>query len=624
MKKTYDLRNDRALRKTSTLKEYPNQYSMICKKECSINIDGKSFRFVPGDVVLINSSYHKKLLDPFFIKNTDIPDEIDVYLTMPDESGLKTTIPRDGTQKKMVYNPTDEEIQWVDDNGGGGGSEGDGEYHSVAYLTDISSTGIISPQYLPGTAPNNKVISSFSSDKSVVNLRFELDPGSEDWQPSATANGVTGVLTQISPFIRRFYVDFANVNIASGEVHFIASDGFELTIPASVAGPAPEIFAINIGPNPGSQTTLKLGDSVQVTGTTEPLAFVQLVDQGIFESTTWVQADGAGNFSINGSVSGRTGSQYCFARARNSFGTISGAYQSAETRTLDQARPIFNFTGVRYPLAQGALKNSESAFVDLEILDASSVNYNCPTLELSITGTTIYQPSKTVQRIAGNYNDNTNNFSVTAYKASNGSLSTFEAIVEIAHIAPDIVLMFDEDRFRSSPSGEDTEITLLSDQLLQSAPNLSAPIGTLTPFTGVNDFWVAALNIRDDDPKGTFNLNSLVATNKAGVSQTLLADPAYEVGGFVERMITIPSFAHLQELGTIVTDTSKLSCRDNANEPLAYKTNKDNEPFTYSISDQNGILVPAGIDATHFYWTDQNAVEINSTGTATIYIEELV
>lgn len=621
MKKTYDLRNERALRKTSTLKEYKTQYSMVCKTLCEINIEGKSFRFLPKDLVLIDNSYHKELLDPFFINDTNIADEIDIYLTMPDESGLKTTINKDGKQKKMVYNPTDREIQWVDDNGGSVGTD---EYKSVAYLIEASSAGIISPHYSLGTAPANKVIDAFASDQTTVNLRFELDSGSNNWQPTATVNGVAGVFSQISPIVRRFYVDFNNVNVSSGEAHLIVSDGFELIIPVSLAGSPPEVFSINIGPNPGSQTRLKEFDNVQVTGVTEPDAFVQLVDQGIFESSAWVQADSLGNFVLSGNTSNRSGSHYCFVRARNSFGSISNPYQSIDLRLLDQNKPVFNFTGIRYPLSQLAIKNSESANVDLEISDFTSVVYNCPTLELDIIGSNIYQSSKVSQRIAGNYNDNTNNFSVTAFKASNGSINTFNTIVEIAHIAPEIVIMLDDDRLASSPSGHETGITISSDQHLLFAPTMIAPMGILDTFIGMNKFWSSSISVRDDDEKGVFSFSSLVATNRAGISQTIINNPNYEIGGFTERMITIPSFSNKQELGAYVTDISKLLCRDNAGVLLTYKANKSNVPLTFTITNISGTVVPAGVDATHFYWTDQNAVEINSTGTATIYIEELV
>ena len=70
--------------------------------------------------------------------------------------------------------------------------------------------------------------------------------------------------------------------------------------------------------------------------------------------------------------------------------------------------------------------------------------------------------------------------------------------------------------------------------------------------------WVRDLQVHDDDPRGTHTFFGLIATNEAGITQTVINSGAdYVIGGFVARDIVVMPFATEAEVGVKVLDFAK-------------------------------------------------------------------
>ena len=194
-----------------------------------------------------------------------------------------------------------------------------------------------------------------------------------------------------------------------------------------------------------------------------------------------------------------------------------------------------------YPVGQFALKNSESATVNVTETNVDTVSYSSSNSQLSITDPTT-TGNKTVTRIAGGYNINTNNLSVTVGKTSNATSATFSTVVWIAHDAPNhnhnASLTF---AFRCNTKQH--TININSNQRTQATPTLSASVGTFggswsTVNNGLN--WTRSLAIADSDTKGAASFSGLSITNLAGIEvTTITSGDSYTVGGFVQRTVLL-------------------------------------------------------------------------------------
>jgi len=128
--------------------------------------------------------------------------------------------------------------------------------------------------------------------------------------------------------------------------------------------------------------------------------------------------------------------------------------------------------------------------------------------------------------------------------------------------------------------------------------------------------------VHDDDQKGIFQFGLTEAKNLAGRTVNVLTgDVDYELGGFVSRVLVVPAFQNELDLEVNVADTSKVVARDKDSILLTYKNNLIDELKTYSITAPSQTL---NVKGNLFFWADQQAVNNNTTGLATITIEEIV
>lgn len=397
----------------------------------------------------------------------------------------------------------------------------------------------------------------------------------------------------------------------------------------------PTVNSVIIGDYPGTQTAAKAGDVIQVTGTTSNNATqVKLLDYEAFNESGWVNVNSDGSFTINGIVSNRTGNNmHAKVVARNSEGTESEEVISSNAIKLDQVIPSFNFLGISYPSGQNALKGNEQATVHLTVSNFDTIEYVDPTGQLTIDNPNSYEEYKTVTLNNPQvYNYTNPNFVVTAYRQANGASATFSHNIHVADKAPVLTVEQPQARLQTAPSpGAVYTITVRSDQVLTSAPDLNIPVsGTWegSGFTGSGTIFTRNIRIQDGDATGSgawVLLNS--PTNEAGIEVSTVVGEEV-VGGFVERELTIDAWPNRQaDIGTHVTDTSKLWCENlskggdgpHGGTIFTYSPTINNEVNKFTIIDDSGNPDPHG----HIWYNkDLNNAVSNTSGTAKVLIRE--
>jgi hypothetical protein len=345
-----------------------------------------------------------------------------------------------------------------------------------------------------------------------------------------------------------------------------SSTGQNATVTINRGGAGPEIQSIVFGSYPGSQTDLKENDTISVTAT-------------VPNDTTavWIEADKASktlvNLSLNAEDTGGAGYRTATgtitvssvgsdspvdAQAENALGTRGSVFTSSNLN-IDQVYPTITFNSITYPTDQGALKGSETADVDISVTNwtdgVDTISYSTPLSQLSVPSTSSYSQTKTVTRIAGDYNVSSNNYSISATKVNNDATTSYSCNVRIANVAAQLTIVEPATRLRtrstgysnvgltSSSSTAEHTITINSNQILDSVPTLADPdtdkgswkngsfsnAGGMTSFTNV-------LELPDDSIRGTHTWGAISGTNLAGIETTsITGNDEYVVGGFLPR-----------------------------------------------------------------------------------------
>ena len=193
---------------------------------------------------------------------------------------------------------------------------------------------------------------------------------------------------------------------------------------------------------------------------------------------------------------------------------------------------------------------------------------------LPSTSTDLYEQNKTVVRVSGDYNYNTNNYKLNVKRTENGTQTPTQQVVRIAHVAPQITIVSNNGTRMRSGGNDGTNapsytVQLTSDQVLKQKPTLAAPVATLnanfdngTIVNGDQERYNNTMLVEDDDRKGEFTYTSLQAIGMAGVESTTISSGAtYELGGFVSRSLTLKGFgseAPENGMGVLWSDYSKV------------------------------------------------------------------
>lgn len=393
----------------------------------------------------------------------------------------------------------------------------------------------------------------------------------------------------------------------------------------------PEILTLEFtGGYPGIQTELKAGDTFQLTGTTDKdIDAIDIQDYGAMGSSLEVVAVGT-SFLVTGTIADRgTTTQNLSARVRprapgGALGAVAdtntggGGVDGVNLVKLNNTYPSISWGAITYPAGQQALKGSESATVVANLANYTSRVFSHPLGELNFTGT---PPNINAQRVGGTYNVSNNNVRCTLVRAENGAQTISETLVKIANVAP-IINVSAASRLRSGgndgTSIQNHTITIQSNQQLLSAAMDAAPGGGAFTgsWAGGPSNWTRTLQVHDNDAKGNYSWQNLVATGLAGlVTNSITAGAAYVLGGFVSRTLTFGPFATTTTMNVEVVDFSKLQAGVfTATSQAALRQAIGTPP---SVTNGYTIL-SAGVKPTTVVWLDTAAAGSNSSGTAQI------
>jgi hypothetical protein len=501
------------------------------------------------------------------------------------------------------------------------------------------------------TASGGHVTEEADSNTNLVRVFVRATGGSE-YLPEATINGVN-VIFSLDGNGPEFngYADI-NLGPSSGgsyDADILAdhSDGpYDVAIVHVIFGPQITSIVFSNQPSTSSpypqftansttvtQTEVKAGDTIYLTVTSSPsspeMTGIQFLAGGVFASN-YYHALGTATRSVTIPLTvtqtDTLGESAVTAKAHKSdlaYGDQFVSTSSASGQTtinVNNTSPSVSIGAITYPGSQQAIKGSESATLAVTMTQDGMIPvlFSTPLTQLSWTGTS---GPYTVQRISGGYNISQNNASITVWRGANGKTATANAIVKIADDAA--VITVSEPVMRSSPSGNNSTVTISANQQLLNAPTLGVPEGTWqgAGFAGGPSVWTRSLQITDANIKGTYSWGALLATNLAGVQTALInGDSQYTIAGFLQRQVNFtPAFSNEKAIGTTVSNTSNLVLSDLGGTPFTYQSSFTNNQFTYTITNGSGVITPTG---THVWITDQNWISQNATGTAYVNVQE--
>ena len=235
--------------------------------------------------------------------------------------------------------------------------------------------------------------------------------------------------------------------------------------------------------------------------------------------------------------------------AKNNFGSISDKFTTSDTARLNNLSfPSVNIGSVSYPNSQQAIKSTESAVLNNTASNFDIISYSSQNNQLSIDNPSSFESIKNVSYSNGSYNIKSDggdfNIKVSATKSSNGITIEKEDIVNIANTPLSLSIINLSQKLSSSPSGNQDQFSLASDQLMLANPTLSTDTSQANPSTlyqnsqGTgklsNSYTITTLDV---DTKGTFSWQAS-AVNLAGIETTSIAvNSTYKLEGFSSRTI---------------------------------------------------------------------------------------
>jgi len=514
------------------------------------------------------------------------------------------------------------------------------------YVTDVAAIGaeeVVSSKTYQDAG--NTVLQSCTS--STVNVQLDINASYPRCNITTLAGTTAVTLTAAGG--GAYYTGTATIALDPGgetvRVKTVSPNNIEGAVAdlAIAVDTPPEVTNVQFtGGYPGAQTELKAGDTFQLTGTTSKTATqIQILGPASRPDSACVLATipiAAGtSFTVTGTIADQ-GTTLVARPAYVKAGNAAGAFGSDRSTNFSGAGidgtnlvncnnlyPTVTIGVITYPPTQAALKGSESATVAVTTANLDTIAYDSPTSELSILNPTLIEPTKTVTRIAGSYNDSIANFRGTANRAANNATTASSTVVEIANVIPQITVTEPAARLRSGGNNgtsiQNHTITITSNQNLGSAPSISPQPSAgvfIGSWVGGPKAWTRVLQVHDNDLKGTFTWQSPSATNNAGLTtNTITGDNQYVLGGFVARNLTFGAFSQSTTLNVAVTNYSKISAGifTSTNQPAVRHTPQGDQS---NATDEYTILSPLGVNPQTLWWNDVAAASANSSGTAQI------
>ena len=485
---------------------------------------------------------------------------------------------------------------------------------------------------------DGKVLQSCSSSTDLVKVTVLAITGFSTFKPVVMVENLVVALIQDED--QNVWTGTIDINLNGKTfIEAIHNDGaFHRCMISSEQNPV-IISAFFSGGYPEQQTELKEYDVFNLTVEASlPFTTIEIADYGAAKSQLeTVALDTNSTIQISVANRGSVANSYGLkVRVISENGTKSNWFLTEENGSVDGVHllalnnlsPTILINEIVYPESQGALKNNESVQLKNILSDYDEVVYLSENEELNILESTIYSPTKTITRIGGSYNVAVPNLTIQAKRIANGSITVLREIVRIANVAPSITFIEPEMRFVSGGNANTPAqshfLRITSDQKLLSTPTLLIPEGILeneVKFNSETHQYEQSILIHDNDEKETFSAQLIKATNLAGlVSNAFKNEARYVIGGFVKRTLQIQAFNNETGLGTSVVNTQKLSVTDKDEIRMNYAASIENNQLSYTITNPPNQVNPKG---NIFHWNDEQAVNNNSTGLATISIEEL-
>lgn len=524
---------------------------------------------------------------------------------------------------------------------------------SIGTGSDGKSGAVFVTDVVPQDASQNigdKVMSEdgfslleFSSTTNLVKVKFLGITGHTNFRPNITVNGELANVVQNAD--APLWNGELDIEVEPNEddqivIDLVHEDGATARTVGQLDKAPIITSAVFTSEYPSGQSELKEDDvmdiRVEVDG---PVVRYEIQDFGAFKASTAAVAN-VNAFNVKDlkiANRGNTATEHGFkVRVQKASGAWSQWFESnvemveelVSVVTLNNRKPIVTISEVQYPTEQFAIKAGESIKLLHTIEHYDTVAYSSPNGQLDIANPTQYHAEKQVDYLSGNYNDSTDNLTVTARKSSNGATTVVRQLVRIATTAPSIVLTIPAARLRSGGNhGTQIQrhtITLTSNQMLVTEPQLNAPEGTWDSAdwkpNATRKVWTRALLVHDNDAKGEFTFNSAKVVNGAGVENSVITgSDRYILGGFVFRTLSVTAYPNREtDIGTEVSNTSKLRCTNlskggSGSLNFTYKADDSNETDRYTIKNN-----------TTWYNCDGANSTSNTSGLMQIELEETV
>jgi len=442
------------------------------------------------------------------------------------------------------------------------------------FITDINpqSSGNVGNKIY---SSDGQVLDSCVSDTQLLRISILAITGNTNYKPVVTIKGSPVTLSASSD--KPLFTGTIDIDLESADSITVShEDGASHTTLVSTEVPPIILSAYFTGEYPGSQTELKAGDTHNLYFETDKdVVKIEIDNYGTYTAQDFTFT-ARNSHTIAGIIADRGDSAQLLGakiRVQTSSGSYSdwylteddGAVEKVNLINLNNLYPSFTFNSITYPVGQQALKDSETADINVTASNYDSILYNSPNGQLAIPDTSAYSQIKTVTRIAGDYNISINNYRIVATRNANNSSTTYNNVVYIANTACTLTVSTPSTRLRSGgndgTAAQNYTITITSNQNLLQAPTLTAPVGTWqgTGFSGSGTTWTRSIQIHDNDTKGTYSFSAISGINLAGIETTIFTgSDEYTLGGFVTS-ITLAAFKNEANMNVEAITYSKVS-----------------------------------------------------------------
>ena len=491
------------------------------------------------------------------------------------------------------------------------------------FILDVipTSNGIVGMKtYKPDTVPVDVNLATAMSDTMNIRVVVGMNGDGDSYSPTAKINDIDVVLSESET--KRWFIGYADINIITGSNYVLAksSTGSTDSCLITLAGAGPNVLNVEFGPYPGTQTELKLNDTIDVTITTQIDATEIRILAGGASNAEVILPVNSGIATGSFVISNLSGNQSIQVIAKNSLGTDGETYTSSNL-VLNQTVPVIGVIGVTYPSGKTAFGQDDSGSISSIVSNFDTIQYISS--HFNIADPTVYNTTKSVVNTYSGYIGSGNNITITAVRTANNTTTSRTGLVHIATVPAiaDITIAGNPARLVSSAIGVDYTIILTPNQTLAGPPQLTATIGTWQgSWTLVSNTWRRNLRIVDTDPKGTGFFTDLEMIGLSGILGTVInSGNSYIVGGFVSRLITFPPFSRVALIGTPVVNETKTAASIAGGNSLTRYTDTNIRENGYYIANEDGSYNPTGM---YLGLSDSVFAGANTTGTLQANIQE--